>query len=357
MLITKVIKNKFFIRKKLKAYLIYGYTITEMAVVIAIIGTIAALTIPPLVGKYKEEVWSNAAKVFESKLNAAISTMNVQQTLAGYQSTEEFVNVLSKHLKITRICKNDNLAPCFEDEVYWIDNEKIDMSEIKTARQFGYKMWNTNVMGLQFANGVTGVIAYNPECKQNAYSNEVKAENCLALLYDTDGYKMPNEKGKDLRSINVPKLGKGNCSIDLLNGTCFTAPLSYDAVSRSECNQLKENGYPINNCPLIIKDYWAGAVKTCKDAKSRLPNASELQQLANLLYGEPVNDSVDVALDLDEEKASSMGFELSLNSFSLWAAEEAGGSMAYYRYFNSNNTGYSTYSRAISGRQVICVAD
>lgn len=336
-----------------------GFTLTEAVLIIAIVGTIAILVIPPLIKEYKDKAWNTASEVFEIRMNTALNRMNVNETLAGYKSTEEFVNALSKNIKITKICKNDNLHSCFSDKVYWgTDNEKIDMATIKTARHLGFKNWNTKVLGLQFSNGITGVIAYNPECKQNGYSNQIDITNCLALLYDTDGYKLPNTMNKDLRGINVVKLGAGNCTIDLLNGTCFTAPLASNPVSRSECKQLKQKGYPINDCPLIINDYWAGAVKTCKDIGSRLPNSSELEQLASELYGKKISGAVDVALDLDEEKAESMGFSLGrTGSFSVWSDEEASTGMSYYRYFNSNNTGYSTYGRAIDGRQVICVAD
>ena len=180
-----------------------GFTLAEVLIALCIIGVVAALTIPTLVQNYQERAWKEASLVFETKLEEALKTMNTQQTLAGYKNTEEFVNELSNHFKMNKICNNDELLTCFSDKVYWgADAEEVDMSTIKTAKNFGQDKWNTNIVGVQFANGVTGLIAYNPECTQNPYSNQITGTSCLAILYDTDGFKNPNTSSKDLRSIN-----------------------------------------------------------------------------------------------------------------------------------------------------------
>ena len=84
-----------------------GFTLAEVLITLAIIGIVAALTIPTLVQNYQERAWNTASQVFQRKLGEALRVMNVQGTLAGYTTTEAFVNELSKHIKITRICDND----------------------------------------------------------------------------------------------------------------------------------------------------------------------------------------------------------------------------------------------------------
>ena len=148
-----------------------GFTLAEVLITLGIIGVVAAITIPTLVQNYRNKAWSTASAVFERKLEEALRTMNTQQTLAGYNNTLDFVNELSKHFKIDKICKNNDILSCFEDKVTWGD-EEVDISKIKNAKNFGQEDWDTETIGVQFANGVTGLIAYNPDCTQDPYSNQ-----------------------------------------------------------------------------------------------------------------------------------------------------------------------------------------
>ena len=104
-----------------------AFTLAEVLITLAVIGIVAALTIPALVKNYQERTWGTASQVFERKLEEALKSMNAQETLAGYSTTKDFVNELSKHIKITKICENDNLTSCFVNKIYWgSGQEEID---------------------------------------------------------------------------------------------------------------------------------------------------------------------------------------------------------------------------------------
>ena len=336
----------------------FAFTLAEVLITLGIIGVVAALTIPTLVSNYKQRAWDTAANVFEKKLEESLKTMNTQQTLAGYSNTADFVNELSKHFKITRVCKNDDLLTCFEDKVMWgagdADPEEVDMANIKTASHFGQEDWDTEIIGVQFANGTTGLVAYNPDCTQNPYSNQVTGTSCLALLYDTDGFKTPNTSGKDLRSINVSKLGR-TCAFEL-GGTCFGAPFTPTPLTKAECEQLKGD-LGINACYNYDNDYWAGAVKACGGV-SKMPTASQLAEIANYVYntsGIGAEERVS-NLTLDRDKAAELGFTGSF--FSVWSGEEYSSSYAYYRNFFPTDTYWSNYYyRHYSGLQAVCLGD
>ena len=343
-----------------------GFTLAEVLITLAIIGIVAVLTIPTLVANYQERSWGTASSVFQRKLGEALRVMNVQGTLAGYTTTEAFVNELSKHIKITRVCENDDITTCFADTVTWGD-EEVDMTKIKNAKNFGQEDWDTNTVGVQFANGVNGIIAYNPDCRQNQFSNDVITfgENgigtdCLAILYDVDGFKNPNTEQQDLRGLNVLSLGGSNCAIELSDGTCFTAPFTPTPVTKAECEQLVTDGYPINGC-YYNDDYWAGAVKMCKDMGSSLPSQEQLDQLARDLYpGTTISTTIDELSgdSRDNDKAVSMGFITSpTNAFWLWSSEEYSNDYAYNRRFHSTHTFRSGSSRGSSGGQAVCVVE
>ncbi len=356
-----------------------AFTLAEVLITLAIIGIVAALTIPTLVQNYQERAWNTASQVFQRKLGEALRVMNVQGTLAGYTTTEAFVDELSKHIKITRICDNDDITTCFSDTVTWGD-EEVDMSKVKKAKNFGQNDWDTNTVAVQFANGVNGIIAYNPDCRQNQFSNDVITvgetgigTTCLAILYDVDGFKNPNTQQKDLRGLNVTSLGGSNCAIELSDGTCFTAPFIPTPHVWNGCD---ENGttsdpddlafmseYGLQYCMYSghgKNDYWAGAVKACHDMGSSLPSQEQLTALANELYDAPISGSSTATeyANRDNDLAVSMGFITSpSNAFWLWSSEEYSKYSAYCRYFYSTRT-YRPYdSRYGSNSQAVCLAE
>ena len=265
-----------------------GFTLAEVLITLAIIGVVTAITIPTLIQNYQEKAWNTAAAVFERKLEEALKTMNSQQTLAGHTSTKNFITALSGHFKITRICETNDLSSCFESEISWpiIDiakggkiNNPVNTTTIKTASDLDKEDWNTEVLGVQFANGTTGLIAYNPECKQDPYSNQTTGMDCIALIYDTNGFKTPNTNGKDLRAINAT-LG-GNCSFKI-DGTCFKEQfLAMDKLTKEECEEQKST-LGIKEC-FYADDRWGGAVRTCGGV-DKLPNKEHALAIIKYLY-------------------------------------------------------------------------
>ena len=328
-----------------------GFTLAEVLITLGILGVVAAITIPTLMSNYKQRAWDTAANVFERKLEESLKAMNTQQTLAGYRNTADFVSELSKHFKITRVCKNDDLLTCFEDKVWWgagdADPEEVDMAEIKTASNFGQEDWDTEIIGVQFANGTTGLVAYNPDCKQNPYSNQITGTSCLALLYDTDGFKTPNTSGKDLRAINVLSLGS-TCAFEL-GGTCFGTPFTPTPITKAECEQLKGD-LGITNCP-FDSDYWAGAVKNCGGV-SKMPTSAHTSELAKYVYN---TSNLGVPLTLDTEKVSELGFTIEGSSFTVWENVEYDPNSSNRRHFDNAYTYQVATWRDTIEPQAFCI--
>ena len=357
-----------------------GFTLAEVLITLGIIGVVAAMTIPTLIADYQERSYNTAASVFERRLGEALKVMNSQQTLAGHTSTESFVNELKKHIKVTKTCANDKLMDCFESEVFWGSGdatpEAVDMNTIKTSKNFGQKDWQeSNVIGVQFANGVSALIAYNKDAKQDPYSNQIVnisgsvegkkgsvelGTTALAILYDTNGYKSPNKSSKDLRSINVTKLGSG-CFAEA-NGVCIAMkPFVPTPVTKAECEQLKADGYGINAC-YYDDDYWAGAVKLC-GGTDKMASMSDLAKIANYVYntdivGAKTDNGKDYdgnTITFDATKASELG--LPSPSFCLWSGEEYSAFTAYTRCFISSSTYWYNGNRNGSGQLAVCLGD
>ena len=336
-----------------------AFTLAEVLITLAIIGIVAAMTIPTLVANYQNKAWNTSAQVFERKLEEALKTMNTQQVLAGYSSTADFVGALGKYFKITKICSNDDIMSCFEDKVRWGKNElEVSTQNVKTAAQLGQD-WNTETIGVQFANGTSGILAYNPSCRENPYTNQFTGTSCISLLYDTTGFKSPNSDGKDLRYINVTEIdGHMPCSIELSDGTCFTKPFKPDPLTHDECIE-KQSELGIEHCRSGDDDRWGGTVKACGGVDN-LPDKAQLAALASVAYGTTISaDSGYDAVFWHEDIIQDMGFDTSRGSVYIWSKHEDSVYSAEARAFNPRNTGfgYTNYlNRCNANFQAICLA-
>ena len=344
-----------------------AFTLAEVLITLAIIGVVAAITIPSLVKNYNEKAWATAQDVFTKRLEVATRQMNTEEKLAGYSNTMDFVNELKKYIKITRVCDNNNITKCFNKEVIWNEGEDpVDMSTIKNAASLGQDDWDTDTVAVQFANGVNAIIAYNPNTTQEPFNNQFSAtSNSMAILYDVSGNKNPNTNGKDIGKINVENLaGVTGCMIpELADTMCITQILAtrtgYSALTYAECTEAKDKGeIDVQYC-YNGNDYWAGAVKAC-GGTSKMPSQDQLTELAKYVYN---TDSVNsrgetTSLAMDTEKASQfLSASRYSDRFFVWAGQEYSQYYAYHRNFNSTGTNWYDINRGASLNLAVCIGE
>jgi len=276
-----------------------GFTLAEVLITLGIIGVVAAMTIPTLVANYQQKSMDTAANTFNRKLGEALRVMNVQASLAGHNTTQEFVNELGKHIKIVKTCSSDKLKNCFTPE-FSTNEDTYKTEELKEAKNLNKDgNYGTETIGVQFADGVTALIAYNKNAKQDPYNNSPGRDaivgitssgegkdrsiglstDALAILYDVSGSSNPNKYGtnddgkwKDIRGLNVSiKVGA-----DILNlGTSYSA-VDCSSANAGSSDYVKYCGsHPSGS----TSDYWAGAQKACDDQGMKLPTKDELSAL------------------------------------------------------------------------------
>ena len=338
-----------------------AFTLAEVLVTLAVIGIVAVMTIPNLVQNYQSKSWDTASKVFDRKLTEALKIMNTQGTLAGYSSTEDFIKELSKHLKITKTCNNSNLTACFDDKITMRKKVvEVDIDKVKTSADLGQSGWGTNVVGFQLASGVTGLMAYNPKCTQNEYSNQISGGDCLAVLYDVTGYAKPNFVSKDIRTNgNVKKVADRTvCDIEF-GGNCWTILGQPTPISKQDCEDLKSE-LGIKACNRE-SDYWAGAVKQCGGIKN-MPTMAQLAQLATQIYGQEIGaKEYKGGLTIKDQTLFDALLAKSPTAtssyFYVWSGEENSSDYAYGRDFFTTRSNYYGSSRNNSNRHAVCLGD
>ncbi len=139
-------------------------------------------------------------------------------------------------------------------------------------------------------------------------------------------------------------------------------------VTKAECEANKSK-YGINACS-YESDYWAGAVKQCKDAGGRLPTEQELADIATALYGGKQGGGSFSASDSSGSYINGAGtigsgeaIPEALSGIGsswgyLWSSGEINAKEVWYRYFYRSNTmrGWGR-ERVSSGIRAVCVVD
>ena len=353
-----------------------AFTLAEVLITIGVIGIVAAITMPTLVAKIQDHVKAKRIENIRQKLSKVTDAMSATSGINGYPNTMEFVKEMNRHMKIAKICDNDNLSACWPTKEVMLNDEgkmwEIAKTKNPKTLKIPKKVQNNyaNTVGIVTADGTSMILSYyktcdfNPDVTGYAYSGGLSnSASCIAGVFDWNGGKNPNKLGKDVITMGVAS-GLGNeCAFEL-NGKCFTAPFAPTPISRATCEELKgELG--IKGCN-YEQDYWAGAVKQCGGV-SKMPTQADLTELAKVLYNtSSINSSnYTFGLTLDTSKASSMGFTIYTStsfmgftgtSFYAWSGEEDDSTHAFRRDFYSSYTNGYSYYRDFRF-QVVCSAD
>ena len=360
-----------------------AFTLPEVLITLVIIGVVAALTLPMLIAKVNEKVDGNQKKVTEAKLIQGLNMLDLHGGINNtYSSTAEFVEELSKYMKITKICDGTNTAfsECIPySEITYnngTEDKTVEITKLNTADSLGLGTVTDEQefmapVAMVLADGTPMFLTYNKKCISDPDS--IKADNkkihsCVDGLYDLNGSRMPNRVGKDLTAMN-------KASINIAEGPAVLATIAgYNIIKQTDgltsppamdCSTYLGNSkYPeITHCPYSGEsDYWVGALVTCKEMGGHLPTMTELANIAKAVY--PSLSSVDTygynSANWDATEVTKLGDPSSVPGLNLWSSEEfdTTGDDSRARYFTSGGT-YSSYDgyRDNSGLRFVCLAD
>ena len=133
-----------------------------------------------------------------------------------YESTDAFVDELSKYLKISTRCKASNIADCWPTKTITMsDGKEYDVSKAKTGKDIGIEANETDNVGMILVDGTALIMTYNTNAdlisdgdtiratfaelpigfgktKKFAYTSSVT--NPIDFIMDTNGYRGPNSE-------------------------------------------------------------------------------------------------------------------------------------------------------------------
>lgn len=184
-----------------------AFTLSEVLITLTIIGIVAAMTLPTLIGKYKEKQTVTAVKVAYSTFSQAFmqivndygslyalapSTTSGENN-SGYKKNANYtITAMQKYIKTIRTC--DKKTNCMASDYKTLDGSK------------SYN-WDT------FSNLQTGILANGMSfwilngCGVEGYVSSDKG-SCAQLGFDINGTKKPNIMGEDFFWFSIRDNGK-----------------------------------------------------------------------------------------------------------------------------------------------------
>ena len=348
-----------------------AFTLAEVLITLGIIGIVAAMTLPTLNQAINKKVRAEQVRTVKYKFTKATEKMNSLGLIGPYASTDAFVDELQKHLKIMKRCDSSHLRECWPyDEVDLGDGKTWDISKTKTGKQLqmenGDKSdYSSNNVGIVTADGTPMILSYNKKCealdpvKQYTWStSDGKPETnvtagCVAAVFEINGGAKPNKFGTDVVAFNAGGLGS-SCAIEI-GSLCFTAPFTPKPLTKAECEAQKAT-LGIKGC-YYDPDYWAGAVKACKDKGKKLPSQSDLVEIAKAIYPNQTIFSGLYTDNLTYTAGTATSLGLPEPSFYLWSGEEYSSGFAYSRCFITTNSNWYFNTRTDRDNQAVCVGE
>lgn len=263
-----------------------AFTLAEVLITIGIIGIIVIILVPTI-NVINDRLYNNARKQVEAKLTTIMKVMNAKGVLETTNTTDEFVDILEKNLKIIKRCNNKNLEECFTNNAMLIKGtsdkkEKINTTELKTGETLGQGDNKSDNVGLILADGVTMILTYNLNCDIDQYNNDKPVDKCLRAIYDINGFANPNTINQDIGLYNASLNKVSNACIKINNFCADLTNTTYTPVLEAPFDGIPDS----ENNNSISANFWAGARNACEDKGMRLPTLAEFTQM---WYTEGVN--------------------------------------------------------------------
>ena len=342
-----------------------AFTLAEVLITLAVIGIVAALTLPGLIQNHNEKAWSTAKDLWEKKLTETVRRMNTDGVMTGHDTTEDFMNSFKQYMKVIKTCDNTDINKCYSPKVVTTgSNEEpmeVETDSLTSASSMGLSDWqtNTNTMSFVVADGTTVIMAYQPECPYADPIEDTGSQvSCMGYMVDVNGKKGPNRVGKDIQLSSG--VAFSTCD-NPIGDMCWSTEFAPTAINTCDDTTYDPSGSSNTYCST---NYWAGAIKSCKDKGMELPTRAQLAQLASELYVN-ASDGSAVTIGANEYKDNlKVKDEYKDNPpitlANYWSSEDYDAYYAYRWYFDTTDTGggdgYWEY-KDISYPRAVCISN
>ena len=362
-----------------------AFTLAEVLITLAIVGVVAALTIPTLITKMNQRAAEARQKTIEARLLDGINRYSALEDGLSqhYDTTYDFLVGLSKHYKMAQICKADEITNCipYSTITYTANGEDatVDVASLTSIDSFMGEGKEDYLAPASFitAQGTPVIMAFKKDCAWDTGKamRAIQDSGCIAYMYDESGTRNPNKLGKDIiaHGLTIVPPSSAPAEIATIGNLKImeTAHFQTTGLTAAECRAEADKAYGItkSKCGEVESDTWAAAMQYCHDKGYRLPNEQESLAIVKGLFKDtngnhPSGNSWDFdTYKIDLNLVSTLGLKRydgsSLTqdnvSVNLWSSVESSSNYAYKCNFGTNGAGWANTYRNSTYGQVLCI--
>ncbi len=175
--------------------ILFAFTLAEVLITLAIIGVVAALTIPSVVRHYQELQIVTSVKKAYSQLAQAFNIATVENGPIGtwnWDDKEVIGKIITSHLKIIKDCGSS--AGCFSPYYKTLNGTEASYSSLNSSSTY-YKT--------RLADGFSFALSVRSGCSYKVGNTNRLSRICGDIYVDINGDKLPNQGGKDLFTFYI----------------------------------------------------------------------------------------------------------------------------------------------------------
>ncbi len=201
-----------------------AFTLAEVLITLGIIGVVAAMTLPTLVGNYKNKELSTRAKKTYSLISQALQKYQSDNGTVGditglfdtSKSSADVTTAFSKYFKATRVCTSKTQKGCgkFYYEVTYASPLYDDEGSATASGMYTPKFLLPDgaLIGINIKSSCihpTTSTVYNPDgtpqkdADGNVITHTYNENSCGSIYFDTNGPAKPNQFGADVFELRV----------------------------------------------------------------------------------------------------------------------------------------------------------
>ena len=181
----------------------HGFTLAEILIALAIVGVVAAVSIPTMVTENKKKIWANSLSSAVSDFENAMTTYLMTEGNAtlidtkawkedGYKGNIGNEKAIGGRFKLEK----ENMSVM---QFYGLNQPLRSLNPSQTATVINYLGIMNNVEIYRAKNGAVYIVKQEEgEIKEDAISNGGRLEQKAAIVWiDVNGKKGPNRVGRD----------------------------------------------------------------------------------------------------------------------------------------------------------------
>ena len=175
-----------------------AFTLAEVLITLAIIGIVAALTIPTVVNNYQKNAWYTAFKkmqnTIETKLQLTLAENGspASWTSGAANPSEVAQKFFYSYLKVSKVCKESDNPSCFDYNSSMLDNSNSFPMSLLMFQGAGDAVILQD--GSCFAVDLVGTV--------HGDVMDINFNDGIEFVFDTNGKKGPNVMGRDIFMID-----------------------------------------------------------------------------------------------------------------------------------------------------------